>query len=283
MSAFLTVMALAASGVQGPPVFRAEVDAVRVEVLVTHKGTPVRGLLAGDFELRDDGHLQSLEPVLEEQTPVDAVLVLDTSASVIGTKLVELQAAARAFLDGLRPGERAALLAFHHEVQLLEPLTPDLGAVRRALDRASPTGSTALVDAVYCALRLREPGDRRTALVVFSDGLDNQSWLAAPDVVEAARRSNVIVYGVAARRRGDRKEPFLGDVVEATGGRLFEATSERELQERFLDALGDIRARYVLSYAPGGAGRTGWHALEVRLKGKRGDVLARPGYWRAGP
>jgi hypothetical protein len=119
--------------------------------------------------------------------------------------------------------------------------------------------------------------------VVFSDGLDNVSWLSAPEVVEAARRSNAIVYGVAARARGDEENPFLGDVVRATGGRLFEAASERDLRARFLDVLGDIRARYVLRYVPSGTERPGWHALEVKLKGKRGEVLARPGYWRAGP
>ena len=191
MNALLAAALLAASTPQAPPVFRAEVDVVRVEVLVTRGGTPVRGLGAADFEVRDNGRLQALEPILEEETPVDAILVLDMSGSVNGPKLDALKAAGRAFLDGLREGEQAALLAFHHEVQLLEPLTADVGAVRRALERASPRGSTALVDAVYSALRLREPGERRTAIVVFSDGIDNLSWLPASDVVEAASRSNV--------------------------------------------------------------------------------------------
>jgi hypothetical protein len=119
--------------------------------------------------------------------------------------------------------------------------------------------------------------------VVFSDGIDNLSWLAASDVVEAASRSNAIVYGVAVRGKGDRKERFLGDVVQATGGQLFGASSERDLRGRFLDVLGDIRARYVLSYSPVGTGSAGWHALEVRLKGAEGEVLARPGYWRYAP
>jgi len=283
MNALLAATLLAASAPQQPPVFRAEVDVVRVEVLVTRKGTPVRGLAAADFEVRDEGRLQVLEPVLEEETPVDAILVLDMSGSVNGPKLEALKAAGRAFLDGLREGEHAALLAFHHEVQLLEPLTADLGAVRRALDRASAGGSTALADAVYSALRLREPGDRRTAIVVFSDGIDNLSWLPASDVVEAASRSNAIVYGVAVHAKDDRKERFLGDVVRATGGRLFEASSERDLRARFLDVLSDIRARYVLSYTPGGIDTAGWHALEVRLRRVKGDVLARPGYWRYAP
>ena len=283
MNALLAATLLAASTPQAPPVFRAEVDVVRVEVLVTRGGAPVRGLGAADFELRDDGRLQALEPILEEETPVDAILVLDLSGSVNGPKLDALKAAGRAFLDGLREGEQAALLAFHHEVQLLEPLTADLGAVRRALDRASPRGSTALADAVYSALRLREPGERRTAIVVFSDGIDNLSWLPAADVVEAAGRSNATVYGVAVRTKGDQKVPFLGDVVQATGGRLFQASSERDLRARFLDVLGDIRARYVLSFSPGPGGAAGWHALEVRLKRGKGDVLARPGYWRGAP
>ena len=283
MNALLAATLLAASTPQAPPVFRAEVDVVRVEVLVTRGGAPVRGLGAADFELRDDGRLQALEPILEEETPVDAILVLDLSGSVNGPKLDALKAAGRAFLDGLREGEQAALLAFNHEVRLLEPLTADLGAVRRALERASPRGSTALADAVYSALRLREPGERRTAIVVFSDGIDNLSWLPAADVVEAAGRSNATVYGVAVRTKGDQKVPFLGDVVQATGGRLFQASSERDLRARFLDVLGDIRARYVLSFSPGPGGAAGWHALEVRLKRGKGDVLARPGYWRGAP
>jgi VWFA-related protein len=281
----LAVCALlsAAAAPQAPPVFRAEVDLVRVEVLVTRKGAPVRGLGASDFELRDDGRVQELEPALEEESPVDAALVLDMSFSVKGPKLDALKDAARAFLDGLRDGEQAAVIAFREEVLLLQPFTPDLVRARRALDEASPRGSTALCDAVYAALRLREPGPRRTAVVVFSDGIENMSWLTASEVLEAASRSEAIVYGVAVRQRGEQSEPFLRDVVRATGGRLFEAESERDLRARFLDVLGDIRSRYVLSYAPRGADAAGWHTLDVRLKRAKGDVLARPGYWRYAP
>jgi len=270
----------AATTPQPPPVFRAEVDLVRVEVLVTRKGGPVRGLTAADFELRDDGRVQQLEPVLEEESPVDTVLVLDLSGSVRGPKVAALKEAARAFLDGLRDGEQAALVAFREEVHLLEPLTPELARVRRSLDGASPRGSTALCDAVYAGLRLREPGPRRTAVVVFSDGIDNISWLSPSEVVEAASRSEAIVYGVAVRERGERSEPFLRDACRATGGKLFEAASERDLRARFLDVLADMRARYVLSYSPRGGDAAGWHALDVRLKRAKGDVLARPGYWR---
>ena len=280
MTGLLAPALLAAAAVQAPPVFRAEVGVVRVEVLVTRGGSPIGGLAAADFELRDEGIVQELEQIQEEQTPVDAVLVLDASGSVSGGKLDSLRSAAGAFLDGLRSGENGGLLAFNHEVQLLQPLTTDLAAVRGALDRVSPRGNTALVDAVYAALRLRELGERRTAVVAFSDGIDNLSWLSAADVVEAAGRSNATVYGVTVRAPGDPKEAFLGQVARATGGRVFEASSERDLRARFLDVLADIRSRYVLRYVPRPPGPPGWHALEVRLRSGKGDVLARPGYWR---
>jgi VWFA-related protein len=267
-----------------PPVFRVDVSLVRVEVLATRKGEPVRGLRASDFELRDDGKIQVLEPVVEEHVPVDAVLVLDMSYSVSGAKLQALREAAGALLDGLRPDETGALLTFQEKTTLVEPSTGDMARVRRGLAAARPRGSTALRDAVCAALRVREPGTRRTAVVVFSDGIDNLSWLPADAVVEAARRSDAVVYAVAAQGgAGERADPFLRDVTAATGGRLLTVSDAADLRARFLDVLEDIRARYLLSFAPSSVGPPAWHALEVRLDGKRGDVLARPGYWSRTP
>ena len=152
MSGLLAGLVLAAAA-QAPPVFRADVELVRVEVLVTRGGAPVRGLTAAHFVLRDNGRVQDVELVHEEVTAVDALLVLDTSRSMLGAKLRAVQEAAASFLDGLREGERAAVIAFQQEAKLLEPLTADLARARRALSRAEAFGSTALVDALYAALR----------------------------------------------------------------------------------------------------------------------------------
>jgi VWFA-related protein len=290
VSVSLACTLLAVAGAQAPPVFRAEVGIVRVEVSVTRNGSALRGLSATDFELRDNGRVQKAQLVVEEDA-VDVLLVLDMSRSVGGPTLDALKNAARAFLDGLREGEQAAVVAFREEVLLLEPFTADRDRVRRALDRAEPRGSTALRDAVYAALRLHEPGPRRTAVVVFSDGRDSLSWLGPSEVIEAASRSQALVYGVATRGRDESKDSFLGDLVRATGGRLFDAASQepylrhnsitdQHLRERFLDVLADIRARYVLSFTPEGADTTGWHTLDVKLRKVKGDVLARPRYWR---
>jgi hypothetical protein len=72
-------------------------------------------------------------------------------------------------------------------------------------------------------------------------------------------------------------------VARATGGGTWEAKKLDDLRARFLDVLRDIRGRYVLSYTPEGVSAHGWHEIEVKLRGRRGDVLARPGYHRPGP
>ena len=283
----LGLLAAAVAPAQAPATFRADVELVRVEVLVTRNGSPVPGLTTADFEVRDSGRLQTLEPIHEEETPIDVVLVLDLSQSVGGSKLSALRDAAGALLDGLRPSpnglqpgpdaERAALLVFQEEVRLLEPLTPALDRVRRALQAVAARGSTALFDATYSSLRLLAPGSRRTVIVVFSDGLDSMSWLTSAQVVEAAARSEALVYAVVAREKRDPENPFLREVTRASGGRVWTARSEKELRARFLDVLDDIRSRYVLSYAPEGVADSGWHALEVRLKRRPGRGPGPPG------
>lgn len=243
MSGLAIAALLAAAAPQQPPVFGAEVGIVRVEVSVTKAGEALGGLTAEDFELRDNGRVQDVRLVLQEQAPIDAVLVLDLSFSVRGAKRTALQGAAAAFLDGLRPGERAALVSFRDDLRLLQDFTPDRSSLFAALGRTEPGGSTALRDAVYAALRLRPPSPERAVTVVFSDGVDNVSLLTAPEVVEAASHTDAVVYGIGIRQKGDPPETFLPAAVQATGGRYFEAVSDRDLRERFLDVLADIRSR----------------------------------------
>jgi VWFA-related protein len=286
MTGLLVLLAatLAAGAAQEEPlVFGVEVEVVRVEVLVTRKGEPVRDLAAEHFELRDNGVRQRLHPITFEEAPVDALLVLDLSGSVMGSKLEALRDAAGAFLDGLAPVDRAALVGFQHSVVVGVPLTSEIPTVRFALDTVEGSGSTALHDAVYMALRLPELDQRRAAVVVFSDGIDNVSWLSGKDVVEAAGRSGAVVYAVDAREPGDPSNRFLKDVTRATGGRLWRVRKTDDLRDRFLDVLHDIRARYVLSYTPNAVDTAGWHELEVKLRGRKGDVLARPAYFRPAP
>lgn len=280
------------SHAQPTPSFRSGVTAVRVDVSVTRGGTPVSGLTIDNFEVRDNGVVQHLEALLVDDVPLSATLVLDTSGSVRGEPLVNLKRAATSFVRGLAPGDRVGLITFSQDVRLRQVPTADVRAVESAIDGVGATGSTAMNDAVYAALRLREPADDRAVAVVFSDGLDNLSWLADEQVVAAAKRSDVIVYGVTLAPEPEQAQPFGGvgaegpranDLLRAlakeTGGRLWWAGDTRDLTDLFLRTLQEIRARYVLTYYPTGVDPHGWHTVEVRLKGARGEVHARAGYW----
>ncbi len=292
VTGLLLVLPLIAA-LAGQVTFRTGVTLVRVDVSVTRGSLPISGLTAANFEVRDNGKQQRIERLLVDEVPLSVLLVLDASESVAGQKLGHLQTAARAFLDGLHPGDHAGLLTFSHQLMLRQALTADIQAVRRAVDETAGAGSTALDDAVYAALRLRRPAADRGVAIVFSDGLDNMSWLTDQEVVGASRRSDLIVYGVtlssdvpatlpgAQTWRIQRNELLL-NLAEHTGGRLFEVGSSGQLTDVFVRALQEIRARYVLTYYPQGVDQQGWHKLDVRLKGASGEIRARPGYFAAG-
>ena len=258
------------------PVFSARVDAVRVDVSVTERGQVVRGLQPRDFELRDNGVLQQIELVSFEQLPLNVLLALDLSQSVSGDQLRDLKAAGGALLDGLAPADKAALLTFSHRLTLGSALTSEVSLLRSALDGLTSSGDTSLFDATFAALLLgaRDPG--RDLLVVFSDGRDTASWLSADQVLEAAKRLDVVAYGVTLR--GAASGPFLRRLADETGGQALDIDSTRALQAHFVEVLEGFRRRYLVSYSPGGVERGGWHRLEVKIKGRRATVRARPGY-----
>jgi VWFA-related protein len=257
------------------PTFSSRVEAVRVDVLVTDNGQPVRGLGPGDFEVRDNGVLQQIDLVSFEQTPLDVVLSLDMSDSVAGERLERLRAAGSAVLAGLEAEDRAALVTFSQKVALGARLTSDLTAVRSALGRASGAGETALIDGTYAGLTIGGSDEHRGLLIVFSDGLDTSSWLGASQVLDAAKRSDVVVYAVSVR--SPLKPEFLRDLTSLTAGRLFEVEKTEKLDAIFAGILEEFRHRYLVSYTPRGVSKGGWHRLEIRVK-RNGTVKARPGY-----
>lgn len=258
------------------PTFSSRVDAVRVDVLVTDRGQVVRGLRPQDFELKDEGVLQDVDFVSLEQLPLNVILGLDVSKSVSGERLTHLRSAGDALLQRLTGGDRAALLTFSHVVRLRHELTSDIPRLRQALAEVNPSGQTALVDGTSGAIALAGSDVGRSLLIVFSDGVDTASFLTPAAVLQSARRSDVVVYGVAMRNR--ITPVFLKDLGELTGGALLEIESTRDLSQTFLRILEEFRQRYLLSFSPRGVSSTGWHRLDVRVKGRRVSVNARAGY-----
>jgi len=258
------------------PTFSAKRESVRVDVLVTDRGKVVTGLGAGDFDVRDNGVSQAIDLVSFQQIPLNVFLALDTSASVSGERLTDLQTAGHALLDRLAQDDRSALLTFSHMVRLREGLTAATARVRQALTGVQPLGDTALVDGAYTAIMLDPLDGGRNLLLVFSDGLDTASWLTPERVLDSAKRSDFVVYGVSSR--GPEESKFLEDLTELTGGTTLKIESTRDLSATFLKLLDEFRQRYLISYSPTGVPAGGWHRLDVRVKGRRVTVKSRAGY-----
>ena len=258
------------------PRFSSSIEAVRLDVLVTRDGRPVRDLGPDEFEVRDNGVLQEVDLVSFEEVPLSVVMALDTSASVEGARLDHLREAVGALVGGLQPDDQAGLVTFSHVVADACHPTGDFARVRAAIDRVRASGDTALADGAYAGLVLAESGERRPLLVVFSDGLDTSSWLLPEEVLEAAKRADTVAYVVTTERVSQSE--FLRDLADATGGGVFRVESTGDLAATFLRVLNEFRYRYLVSFTPRGVATGGWHSLRVRVRRSNVDVRARPGY-----
>jgi VWFA-related protein len=246
-------------------------------VLVTDGGRPVRDLPAPDFELLDNGVPQQIDLVSFDEVPLNLVLVFDMSNSVVGERLDHLRQAAGHLLGGLKPRDEAALVVFNDGVAQGSSLTTDLERIRQDLLRREGRGDTALVDAIYGGLMMAESSIGRALMIVFSDGVDTASFLTADAVLDIAKRSDAVVYAAVAG--APAKIPLLHDLTELTGGAFHDAGTTANLSAVFEKILAEFRQRYLVGYSPRGVPREGWHRLEVRVKGKRLQVKARPGYF----
>jgi VWFA-related protein len=258
------------------PVFRAGVDAVRVNAIVTDRGRPVSGLQASDFEIRDNGVLQKTGLATPAEHAISVVLVLDTSGSVKGEKLANLKAAARALAIALHPGDAISLLTFSERVVRRVALSRDAGSISTALGDVDAGGRTALLDAVYAGLSMTAGYEGRSLLLVFSDGLDNASWLTQEQLLQSLKRSSVVTYAVTPPGFGT----VLREMAAETGGEWIEGAADRRLADTFVKVLERFRGGYLLTYTPQGVGlHDGWHTLKVTVRGEQHRVRARVGYY----
>jgi len=272
----LALLAVSVLPIAGRQKFSSRTLGVRVDVLVTDGRNPIGGLKAGDFELRDNGVVQRVDVVDAADVPINAVLALDTSASITGRRKTDLISAGEAFIDGLKPVDRAALTTFSHAVVPKIQLTSDLRAVRDALRAIQPTGQTSVMDGVYVALTSTLDQSGRYLIVVCTDGTDTTSWLQPSEVLDAAKRANGVIYAVTAA--DVKRSAALKELADATGGHVLQVKSSAELRAAFERILTEFRTRYVLAYSPERVPIGGFHRLEITVPKRRATVKARAGY-----
>jgi len=285
----------AASQAPQRPSFRGGVDVVSLNVTVTDQSRNfVTSLEQGDFVVFEDGVKQDVTYFNKAQLPVALSLLIDTSASM-EDKLRLAQEAAIGFIRRMKPDDIAQVIDFDNRVSILQQFTSDRPALEAAIRQTVPNGSTSLHNAIYISLkelkkvRATSSGDvRRQAIVVLSDGEDTSSLVPFEEVLDLAKRSEVIVYtiGIRGRDLGARGFPeaefVLKQFAQETGGRSFFPTGATELDGIYAQIADELAAQYALAYSSRNPRRDGqWRRIVVRTT--RPDLAARTKQGYFGP
>jgi Ca-activated chloride channel homolog len=262
-----------------PAQFVSGVNVVEVYASVTDaRGDPVTGLSRADFELVENGQPQTISTFTQGQFPLSAAIAIDRSFSMAGARLDQAKAAARVFLDELRPGDEAMVVAIGSEVEIAAPLSTDRREQIQAVARIDAFGTTGLHDAIIRAIDAVQPARGRRALVLLSDGTDRYSSATAAEALERARRADVMIYPVAL---GKARPPLFAELSSITGGRSFHAADPKTLPDTLRRIARELRQQYLLGYSPTRPivpGSAEWRSITVRVTRPDVQVRARDGY-----
>jgi VWFA-related protein len=264
------------------PDLRADTSLVLIPVSVNDpKGRPVAGLEAENFRITDNKEPQTISAFSMEDEPVALGLVFDTSNSM-KPFLAGARRAAALFVATANPGDQFLLVEFDSTPRISVPLTEDLAHIRYELTFTQSRGSTAMIDAVYMAMNeIKKSTKQRKALILVSDGGDNNSRYSVGELRTVLQESEVLVYSVGMFGSGGDDNPgLMRAIAEETGGRMFVANSGLPNIASTISL--DLRNRYVLGYVPTNAARDGlYHKVDVELIPPKGLPKLRT-YWRRG-
>ena len=224
----------------------------KIAVTVT---LPVALLLAGegeaDFSLFENGEpreVTSVEPLAAVRTPVDTVLLVDTSGSMWGTPMEDTKRAAAAFIAAMGPDDQIAVVSFDSEVRILAEFTSDRAALGEAIDRLEATGRTALYDGVVKSTELlfgREQGDR--VIVLLSDGGDNASVNALDQAVTQLRASGASMYAIGLETP-ETDMGVLATMAAQSRGRLVGVSDSSDLVRLYEDIARELTTQYRITF-----------------------------------
>jgi Ca-activated chloride channel family protein len=269
--------ALAAQGQR----IRSGVELVSLNVTATDgQAKYVTDLTEEEFEVFEDGAKQKLTFFSKTQQPISLALLLDTSASM-DERMGVAQEAAVGFAKQLRKDDQAQVIDFDSQVRVLADFTNDAVALEKAIRSTTPNGSTSLYNALYIALKelkrtkaLPTTSDaiRRQAIVLLSDGDDTSSLIEFDQVLDLAKRSEVVIYAIGLRageiqRREFKEAEFvLKQLAAETGGRAFFVTDARELAKIYQGIWDELSSQYAIAYSSANPKRDGaWRRIQVRL------------------
>lgn len=272
-----------------PPV-RIDVSLVLVNATVTDSdGHSVTGLDKNHFHVWEDKVEQEIQYFSTEEVPVSVGIVFDISSSMEG-KISVARDAVAAFLKTGSPNDEYTLVEFNNRPRVTQNFTSNITEFENRLALVSPSGSTALYDAVYLGIqKLRQAHNPRKALLLITDGEDNHSHYKFSEVKEIARESDIQLYAIGiagysiptATKGNKSGRAVLEELVNLTGGQVFFTTDIRKLEGIACMIAEDLRNQYVLGYVPANPARNGkWRKLRLKVDPfSQVSVRARSGYY----
>jgi VWFA-related protein len=270
---------------------KSHVNEVNVLFIATDKhGKFVRDLNQRDFNILDDHKPpQSIIRFSQEtDLPLQIGLLIDTSGSIHGRFQFEQDAAAGFLQHTIRPHyDHAFVMGFNARNKVAQDFTDNVGLLSVGIQHLEDGGGTALYDAIYSACKdklLKDDSDRpvRRALVIVSDGEDNQSEHTLNQAIWMAERAQVIIYTISTDDSGLilRGDKILQQVSDATGGRAFFPFKMKDIKSSFSAIEDELRSQYIVSYHPADFESDGrFRPIEITALKKDLQVRARKGYF----
>jgi Ca-activated chloride channel homolog len=270
---------------------------VSLRITVTDRtGRAIGGLKKEDFKIYENRVEQEASFFSDEDTPASVAILVDTSASMSGDKILRAKEALARFIQTSHPRDEYFLIGFSSTPRLLLDGSHDGQAVLNQFNNVSPAGNTAVYDAVYLGIeKLSHASYPKRAIIVISDGEDNQSRHTLVELRRSLQESDIVVYtiGIADRRAVPIRfvtlgELVMGKIAEVSGGKSCWPRNPEQTNEAFEQIALELRQQYSVGYylASDVAADGKWHRVKVVMAAPQQPKLvvrSREGYYAFKP
>jgi Ca-activated chloride channel family protein len=270
---------------------RMNVDMVLVPVTITDPmDRLVTGLDREDFQVFENGSKQKISSFASEDAPVSIGIIFDLSGSM-RSKLIRARESILKFIKTSNPQDEFFVIGFNERPELIEDFTSSVEDIEARLATVRSGHRTSLLDAIYFGLvKVKDARHERKALLIVSDGGDNNSRYTENELRSQVRESDVEIYSIGifdpyAPTAEERAGPeLLNELSEQTGGRLFRVDNLAEMDDIAEKVSAELRNQYVIGFRPWNLTRDGkWRKVKVKLNPPAGlpplTVHARTGYY----
>jgi VWFA-related protein len=277
---------------QPSPAETITLDVTRVNFLYTvtdKKGRFVTNLAKDDFEIFEGKRTQSiLEFTAESNLPLRLGVLVDTSNSIRDRFRFQQEAAVEFLKSAMREQDKAIVVSFDTSAELIADMTGDPEKLEKAVRQLRPGGGTALYDAIFFSCRDKMMQDQpmakfRRALVLLSDGDDNQSRYTREQALEMAQKADTVIFTISTNitRMPSDGDKVLKYFADQTGGMFFAPFRATDLTQSFENIANELRSQYNVLYRPEPLKTDGqFHPVGIRVKGRKDLVVrARRGYF----